>query len=1020
MHPARLRFLAFVLVIGTGWGTAGFPAVQKPPAQSVRPPQSKAVLGGKDRVAAPEEKSFDLFKERRVPHRMSAKVAHVFRVDLRAGQLLRVAVLQKGLDVQLRLLDPGQEVLLTVDSPNGIDGPEPVLIVAEKTGTYHLAVSTKSEPGQGASFVVREVERRVATQRDWKAALALRSYYRARGLLQVSHPNLNAAAEAFLSSTQALRQVGNRELEAFAWSELGGIYALQGQWHRLIVADQSAAALFQRLGKKHEEAVALNQRAEGEQNTGNIDLARSLYERSRSIAREAHDGATEASALTNLGQIQAERAEAWEGSHSLQDALDIYRRIKNKEGEARALGALGLLYTQTGQIEEALTSYQNALHLQGVSLGLQAILLTQMGNSYIYADRADHAFHCFRQALDLQRAGSDPANEASTLVGFGLAYMRSKNYRDALNPYQRALKIYQDRNDLRGRSITLTNIGWALSELMRYDEARDSFSQALELTRQLKNPNLEAAVRLGFAWMERRRENLSEAQRQAEGALKLVETLRNETEDPKVRVAFFSGKQDIYELLISVLMRQYELQGSQDLIAKALWISESARARNLLDNLEGQGEGIATSVLSSQEIQTRVLDHDTVLLEYFLGRSKSYLWLMTQESLEAFELPGKRELETLAMDTYARLAKSHLPEEKAGAIAKTWELSRMILGPVAGRLGSRRLLIVTSGALQYIPFAALPDPNLPLSQALQGGMWPAPLALRHEIIYEPSASVSAEIRRRWADRKPASKLLAVLADGVFEIDDPRLSGMHLSRDGGSSDPVLGHLRRLPASRQEADAIAADLPPDKVKKALGFSASRDLVTSGELGEYGTIHFATHTFFRSQLSGLAAIVLSRYDGRGRKRDGLLRIQDINSLSFKSDLVVLSSCRSGLGEDVPGEGLVGFPQAFLSAGSSGVVISLWNVEDSSTAELMKRFYKNMFARQMSLSSALQQAQIAMWNDSRYRAPWFWAGFIAQGEWKRAPVSLNKNPPGVSSRHGDPRSPSMTTSSSLSLPPR
>jgi CHAT domain-containing protein/Tfp pilus assembly protein PilF len=1013
------RIVVLGLLLVAGLSVSGFLAAPQSPSPHISPLQPSPGPQAKAKPMMVVDQRFDLLKEAGKPRTLVSGLRHLYRIDLRAGQLLSAVVQQKGVDVQLQVVDPGRELLLLVDTPNGNDGPEDVLFIASKIGAYWLIVSTEDEPGTGASYVIQEVERRTATRRDRKRVLALQGYHRAKSLMRVAEPNLKAAATAFLSSAQALREVGNRDLEAYAWAKLARIYGDQGQWRDAVAADKGAAALFRRLGKGRDEIDALSHMAEGEQKSGNIDQARKLYMQVRDLSHGLRYESAEASALTNLGQIQAERVETWEGSRSLQDALAIWRTLKSRDGEARTLGAFGLLYFQAGQFPRALASYQEALRVPPVSSGVRALLLTQMGNTYIYAGRADRAFGCFQQAFDIQRGSLDLVNQASTLVGFGLAYVQSGNYKDALDPYQRALKVYQSRGDLRGVSTTLTNIGWALSELARYEEARNSFNQALQLARRLKNPNLETAVRLGFAWMERRRNNLSEARRQAEQALKLVEFLRREADDPETRIAFFSGKQDIYELLINVLMRQYELQGSRDLIAKALQISESAHARNLLDNLDGNGGRIATSILASQEIQKRVLDPDTILLEYSLGGSKSYLWMMTQESLEAFPLPGRKELEALAMDTYARLAKSHLPEEQAGAIEKTRELSRVLLGPVAGRLGSKRLLIVPSGALQYIPFAALLDPDAPIPRTLPEGKWPPTLALHHEIVYEPSASVLAEIRRTRKDRQPAPKLLAALADGVFELDDPRILQMPPAQIRVGSDPVLGYLGRLQASGQEVESIAAALPPGQVKKALGFGATRDLVVSGELGEYRIVHIATHTFFQSQRAGSASIILSRYDEKGRARNGFLRIKDINALSFDSDLVVLSSCNSGLGEDIPGEGLVGFPQAFLAAGSSGVVMSVWRVQDTSTAKLMDLFYRNIFIRHMSSSAALQEAQIAMWRDPQYNAPWFWAGFIAQGEWNRIPIYLNKTPPGVSSRNGDQRSPSMTTKSSLSISP-
>ena len=148
--------------------------------------------------------------------------------------------------------------------------------------------------------------------------------------------------------------------------------------------------------------------------------------------------------------------------------------------------------------------------------------------------------------------------------------------------------------------------------------------------------------------------------------------------------------------------------------------------------------------------------------------------------------------------------------------------------------------------------------------------------------------------------------------------------------------------------------------------------------------------------------------------------MRVEDIGKLKLRSDLVVLSSCRSGVGKTVPGEGLVGLPQAFLAAGASGVVTSFWDVADESTAELMKLFYRNLLTLKMSPSLSLQKAQAAMWQRAQRNAPWFWAGFVAQGEWKSETLSLNKISPSVSSQGGYQKGLSKTRKSRSAIPPR
>ncbi|MGH9855441.1 MAG: CHAT domain-containing protein, partial [Blastocatellia bacterium] len=128
----------------------------------------------------------------------------------------------------------------------------------------------------------------------------------------------------------------------------------------------------------------------------------------------------------------------------------------------------------------------------------------------------------------------------------------------------------------------------------------------------------------------------------------------------------------------------------------------------------------------------------------------------------------------------------------------------------------------------------------------------------------------------------------------------------------------------------------------------------------------------------------IVLSLVDQQGRPQDGFLRLHDIYNLNLPAELVVLSACDSALGREIKGEGLVGLTRGFMYAGAARVAASLWKVDDEATAELMAQFYQRMLNDRMSPAAALREAQIAIWRQPRWNAPYYWAAFVMQGEWK------------------------------------
>jgi CHAT domain-containing protein len=291
--------------------------------------------------------------------------------------------------------------------------------------------------------------------------------------------------------------------------------------------------------------------------------------------------------------------------------------------------------------------------------------------------------------------------------------------------------------------------------------------------------------------------------------------------------------------------------------------------------------------------------------------------------------------------------------------------------------------VVASGALAYVPFGALSAPGAH-----------EPLLAQHEVVSAPSASVVIALRQEHGAPAVASPTVGVLADPVFEATDPRVRGGAGSATGRTAVPVgltramdslgRGGFTRLPFSRGEADAIAAFVPQPALLKATDFAASRALVATGALGDRRVIHFATHGILNSEHPDLSGLVLSLVDETGAPRDGFLRMHEIYNLRLPADLVVLSACQTALGREMRGEGLVGLTRGFMYAGARRVVASLWQVDDESTAELMERFYRAMLKDGHRPSSALRSAQLGMSRSRRWAAPFYWAGFTLQGEWK------------------------------------
>ncbi len=410
--------------------------------------------------------------------------------------------------------------------------------------------------------------------------------------------------------------------------------------------------------------------------------------------------------------------------------------------------------------------------------------------------------------------------------------------------------------------------------------------------------------------------------------------------------------------------------------------------------------------LKLSEIQQEILDRDTILLEYALGGKQSYLWAVTKDSIKSYELPPRAEIEALVKRVYALVSDGTLViDDKAQAEyeREAARLSQTLLAPVAVQLQGKRILVVADGALQYLPFGALPSPKSKVQSQKSKNNNAQPLIVENEIISLPSASTLALLRRQMQGRTAASKTLAVLADPVFSPTDARvkptftntatsttqlasLTQNDIVERTASDVGVLrdGIIQRLPFSRREAESILAAVPSGGKKQALDFEANRATALSSEMSQYRIIHFATHGLLNSEHPELSGIVLSLVNENGQPVNGFLRLNEIYNLNLSADLVVLSACQTALGKEVKGEGLIGLTRGFMYAGSPRVVASLWKVDDVATAELMKLFYQKMLREQMRPAAALRAAKVEMWQQKRWNAPFYWAAFEIQGEWR------------------------------------
>ncbi len=1001
---------------------------------------------------------------------------HRYTLPLTTNQVVEIVVSPRDIDLVVSLTSPDKAAPLRVDLAADPMTTERVVAITEATGRHQVEVTAPNAQAATGAYTIRVAVMRSATDRDRARVQARRTLEegaRLRAAIGGPAGSLDAAEAKLQEALVELRATADGAGVADALFMLAGIAAERAAANTVDRARDALDAYREqrdRVGmSRASQMLGQAQERRGERLAAQAALTESL-----TLAQEVESRALQARTRLSLSTLYSRSGDAERGIAQAREARRLYHELRMPTWEAYALNNMGLAASDLGDDALALTYFDEALRIAralGDRSG-EANLLNNLGNLYRQVGAYQKALASHADALALARAVKNEDNEARALNTLGMTYRRLGDYRKALDYHEQSLAIRRRRSgDQAALASTLDGMGRTFHALGDDDRALAALNEALAIRQRLGERYNETDALRQLAIVERDRGHLEAALRHVEASVALTDTLRRTMISPDRRASYVAAQQEQYELHVDVLMQLHRQRPAEGFSARALEASERGRVRVLLESLDAtlrlddpaqNGDprlALLTQprTLSASAIQRELLEPDTILLEFTLGEPRSWLWAVSPDTIASFELPPRAAIETSVRRLYALLTArqpranesardraARLAEADAAWRTEAATFSRTLFGPVVAQLGEawhgKRLLIVGAGVLEYLPFAALPDPAvdadivasaaaaaapastsrstsaLTISAAARGGA-PAvtapaataatggltPLVANHEIVTLPSASVLALLRQEAGTRATPPKQLAVLADPVFEVADPRVrrSGRRpappLSPRGSLSSSPQGtgtgavrpaglqrRLARLPFSRQEAQAIAAFVPDAARFQAIDFQASRALATSAGLGDYRIVHFATHGWFDSERPDQSGLAFSSVSRDGAAQDGILHLRDIYRLRLPVEIVVLSACQTALGKEIKGEGLIGLTRGFMHAGALRVVASLWQVDDLATAELMRLFYRGMLQDGLRPAAALRAAQRELSTQARWASPYYWSAFVLQGEWK------------------------------------
>lgn len=748
------------------------------------------------------------------------------------------------------------------------------------------------------------------------------------------------------------------------------------QKHELAIAEfERALDIHRSIKDKFQEGILLSNIASSWIELGEPDKALPLFNQALQLQRETKDATGVAYTLLGL-------ANAHWFSGEPQPAFDAYRRlvsqsraISNETLLAHALNNGGLVLQALGQDREALEQHRQAqaLFQKTAQRNFEGYALNNAGMAHANLGDTKSAKANYEQALTIFRELRDSAAEAYALHNLGDLSLRARDHDSAIQYYRQSLDRKRAARDRYGEAWSLARLAEANHAKGETEGARLLANQALFLFRAIGEQAAEANVLAAIGRMERSAGNRKSAREKLEAAIEIIEKTRGSITSPELRGSYFATRQSIYEELIDMLVESGD--------PSAIETIERSRARLLLDSARGDAvyEGVQRRIYAlGQRLRKTLAPTDTdavrgqlgkliaqaaamkppprgsaasaaqlkssagtgTIIEYWLGERRSAVFTITRESIAVAALPTRANIEKRVASLIAGLtARGSLPARETAAQRKvrlaaedakwrseTAEFAKVIW-PSGVSKGS--VLVVPHGALAHVPFTLI-----------------APGA---EVTTSPSASLQPHL----GVSSKAPKTLAIIAD-----------------------PVLGpELPPLAFAAEEASSIAAMLPAADVTVRTREAAARGPNLFQDMARHRILHFATHAEMNHLNPNRSSIALT---------GSVVTLEDINNTRIDADLVVLSACRTALGQELKGEGLLGLTHGFLNAGANRVLAALWNVDDQASAAFMREFYTHLLVRKATPPQALVAAQTALKKNPRWAHPWYWAGFALHGYWR------------------------------------
>ena len=692
-------------------------------------------------------------------------------------------------------------------------------------------------------------------------------------------------------------------------------------------------------------------------------------ERAINIDKELNNRLFLSVGLNNLGTISHRQAlysgineDFFKALNYFEDSLELARKMNDVRTEVRALNNIGNVYLDLKKYNNALM-YLRRGHFRSELVNDEeavSMILNNIGNAHLSLNMINEAEKSFIKAVDLGKKLSRGEILWEACFGLGRCYERKGQYSDAVFYYKMAIGII-DR--IRSQiTVDTYKSSFARNKQKVYE------SLIRLLFKLQKNENTEYLKEIFYVVESAKARAFLESLGESKVNLqeRLTPEMKEQEKSISNKISFAIRKLTGEELAVNQRMDLLrELKKAED--------DYSLLLQKIRIEVPEVANMVAPVPCRLEDVQDRIIDNNTALIEYFLGEKESYVFFITKNNVWFHYLPGREEI-WKSLKAYLK-ALATRPEGEFQGLKASRRLAKELLCPDLWNFSDsiNSLIIIPDGVLYYLPFETL---SLDSSKKNAAADF---LVSKYRISYAPSSSSLLFLARK--TNRNYSKDLLALGNPAYTWNG-KTNKKNMIPSEILKEVYLNEgfdLASLPYSEREVKRISKFFHKRKRDIYLNHRASEKSIKNLTLDGYQILHFACHAILDERFPSRSALVLSKEDSLDE--DGFLQVSEIYNLRMASDLVILSACQTGRGRLEKGEGVLGLPRIFFYSGAKSVLSTLWRIDDKSTSAFMSYFY-GFLSQGKSKTQSLRLAKLKMIKSS-YTHPFYWAAFVLNGDY-------------------------------------